>query len=110
MMWHVNENIKVFQNSSAVFYSEFLYNFYFTELACRLKALNIDSACEFDESRSNDIISPMPFGGTPLRDFEIKLNRAPAQAPRLPSQFSGDGSIFSSMSKALADIQNSPTR
>ena len=83
---------------------------YFKVLAYRRKALNIASACEFDESLNNEIISPIPFGGIPVFFLVIKLCKDPAQAPRFPSQYSGDGSIFSSMSKAFAAIQNSPIR
>lgn len=70
-----------------------------------------------------------PSGGAPtVLSFTID-NNAPAMAPRLPSQCSGFGSnlkierikfaiiriqapiiYFSSMSNALADVQNSPVR
>uniref|UniRef100_A0A182INT6 Uncharacterized protein n=1 Tax=Anopheles atroparvus TaxID=41427 RepID=A0A182INT6_ANOAO len=72
--------------------------------------LSIPSAWALVESRSSEIISDTPPGGAPLPRLAKMACTAPAQAPRLPSQYSGLGSSFSSVSKAFAAIQNSPTR
>lgn len=43
-------------------------------------------------SRNKAMISETPLGGFPLSRFATIACNAPAQAPRLPSQYSGFGS------------------
>jgi len=59
---------------------------------CFRIVLIMASACEFDESRKMPITSEIPPSGRPLWALVHKANKTPAQAPRLPSQFSGLGS------------------
>lgn len=65
---------------------------YFELLAYRRIALSIVSACGFVDSRRSAQISGTPSGGAPILRLVTTANRAPAQAPRLPSQCSGFGS------------------
>lgn len=96
---------------------------------CLRIVLIMASAWPLDESLSRPMTSVMPLRGRPFSALVASTYRTPAQAPRLPSQFSGLGSslgkwgnakdylvtvgrygkdlYFSSISKALADTQNS---
>lgn len=67
---------------------------YFKVLAYLLNALNIASACEFEESRRSEIISPIPFAGSPFFFFVIRLYKAPAQAPLLPGKINSFSLTF----------------
>uniref|UniRef100_A0A182VQS5 Uncharacterized protein n=1 Tax=Anopheles minimus TaxID=112268 RepID=A0A182VQS5_9DIPT len=62
-----------------------------------------------DDLYRREMISDTPPGGAPLPRFARMACTAPAHAPRFPSQYSGFGSNFSSVSNAFAAIQNSPT-
>lgn len=53
---------------------------------------SIASAWGFVESRNSVQISVIPPGGKPILRSATIANKAPAHAPRFPSQYSGFGS------------------